>query len=247
MKITPLNVTFINIFNPDEDIITPTLPFFFVSDNYTAFQMTNTIINSCWLLDLVVDNPVPFNSTGNIRLEAAVQYFRGGSAAIFLPGYDNTKELAGNPNLVPNPVFPQNVSMDAWTCLNSTIGQSIPLMQGGTFPKWGIALCVLLPLFCIFGLLVYCGSEPPPTNNPPPINPPPADKPTPTNEPPPTNKLAHIIEIKASIESPKPSYKSLRMPSYASLPSYKSLRMPSYASLPSYRSLRMPSFSSLPP
>lgn len=132
-----------------------TLPFFFVSDTYSAGEVKGAITASC--TDVTVSDPIPFNSTGNIQTRSVVQFYRGGSAAALLQGYDNTVGSSGSPNVVPNPPFPPGANISMWTCLNGTIGASIPLMNGAShFPVWGIILCVILPLLSIFFCLAVC-------------------------------------------------------------------------------------------
>ena len=128
MKITPFNVTYSGsiLHNNLTTNSTPTTPFFFVSDNYTAFQVQQAVHQQC--SDIIVDHPIPFNSTGNIQLGGVVQYYRGDTAAIIPQGYEDAKKLPDSPNLMPNPPFPLGTHAIAWMCLNSTIGESIPLM-----------------------------------------------------------------------------------------------------------------------
>lgn len=137
-----------------------TPPFFFVSDTYTAGEVKRTIIANC--ANVTVGDPTPLNSTGNLYAGGVVQLYRGDSAAILLQGYDNTKELTGNSTPVPNPPLPPSINMSIWTCLNGTIGESIPLTSGtSSFPQWGIALCVLLPLlfFCCCCVCSHSGDD----------------------------------------------------------------------------------------
>jgi hypothetical protein len=138
-----------------------TLPFSFVSDAFTAGEVNGTIITNC--IDAIVSDPIPFNSTGNIQPRSVVQYYRGGTAAILLQGYDNSKESPSSSNPVPNPPFPPSINITSWECLNSTIGESLPLMNGGSgFPHWAIALCAILPILlilCCFITLFCTGDE----------------------------------------------------------------------------------------
>lgn len=225
------------LYHPEDTIRTPTLPFFFVSDNYTAFQMNSTIANSCGIL-LEISDPIPFNSTGNIQPESLVQFFRGDSAAIYLQGYDNTKELPGNPNLVPNPAFPPNASMDAWTCINSTIGESIPLMHGGdTFAAWKIALCIVVPIIflvflaCAAWLFGYMGpmpgssDEPEPTTDTAPLSeiPLPAHVPLSPGMPPPPIKFVASLRTVVTLKLLQRRIKESRpSSSYSSVPTVES-------------------------
>jgi hypothetical protein len=130
-------------------------PFFFVSDMYSVGEVKASINASC--IDMIVSDPIPFNSTGNINPGSVVQYYRGDSAAIVLRGYEDAKEMPGNLSMVPNPPFPPNINMSGWACLNSTVGGSIPLMHGGSgLPPYKIALCVVLPSSFVLGICYYC-------------------------------------------------------------------------------------------
>lgn len=104
-----------------------TLQFHFISDRHSTTEVQNAIRGNC--SGVTVGDPIPFNSTGDIRPDTAVQFYRGDSAAILLQEYNNTKEIPGRQDLVPNPPFPSSVNMSTWACLNYTIGESIPLMN----------------------------------------------------------------------------------------------------------------------
>ena len=101
--------------------------FHFISDHQSATEVQSAIQRNC--SDVTVGVPIPFNSTNDLRPDTVVQFYRGDSAAILLQGYDNTREIPGRPDLVPNPQFPPSVNMSTWTCLNRTVGESIPLMN----------------------------------------------------------------------------------------------------------------------
>ena len=110
----------------------PVPPFFFVSDNYTVVQMNATINNVCAGYNVfTISTPITLNSTGNIKPESVVQFYRGDSAALLLQGYDNTEELSGHPHMIPNPPFPPEVGLDLISCIDRTVAKSIPLMDGG--------------------------------------------------------------------------------------------------------------------
>ena len=141
MKITPA-------WSIDRDIMhgipgnaTPTAPFFFVSDNYTALQIRHEVNQNC-LLGAAFDLPIAFNSTGNIRLGNVLQYYRGDSAAVVFQDFDLVKELNSGKNLS----FPNSFTARSWKCMNSTIGSSIPLMHGAANPLRFLALLLLLLL-----------------------------------------------------------------------------------------------------
>ena len=125
---------------------TPTAPFFFVSDNYTASQIYH-ILDADYGYVMKISNLIPFNSTGNIQPESIVQFYRGDTAAIVLQGYDNTRELSDNPNLMQNPPFPPDAMADLWVTINTTIGASIPLMHGRSSHTVAIGVTVGVLVF----------------------------------------------------------------------------------------------------
>lgn len=127
--------------------------FFFVADNYTVHQIKDAInLNStlCTTTNFTINDPITLNSTGNLRQETVVQYYRGDSAMILLQGYNNAQ---GNASL-PFPPFAQNATADAWGCLNPTIGRSIPLLEmnhpNNKGKTAGIVLGVLFAVFFFY-------------------------------------------------------------------------------------------------
>ena len=132
--------------------------FFFVSDNYTAFEIKGMIPKACLGFPDTISDPIPFNSTGNIQLGSVVQYYRGDSAAMVLQGYDDAMELPGWQDLMHNPPFPPHVSSPIWDCFNTSIGDAIPLVRGEIIPGWEIALSVVFSLLflCLSFLLWHC-------------------------------------------------------------------------------------------
>ena len=101
--------------------------FLLISDKYSAAEVRTAIMANC--SSVKVGDPIPFNSTGDLRSDTVVQFYRGDSAAILLQGYKNTGELPGRSDLAPNPPFPPSINMTTWACLNHTIGGAIPLMN----------------------------------------------------------------------------------------------------------------------
>ena len=130
--------------------------FYFVSDNYTALALNETIHDACGSYNFNISSPIPFNSTGNIHFGSVVQYYRGDSAAMVLEGYDNTKKLPHKHNLKRNPPLPPDV-LDTWTCFHKAIGDSIPLMHGKVYSPGMIAMFVLVSIFGAFMLFYVCG------------------------------------------------------------------------------------------
>lgn len=123
------------------------LPFWLVSDGYSASEVKGAINSNC--SDVAVGEPVPLNSKWDVQATSLVQLYRGDSAAVFLLGYNNTKESPGSPYVVPNPPFPPSVNMTTWVCLNLTIGESIPLLNAASSltPSIFMLWCFLLYSF----------------------------------------------------------------------------------------------------
>lgn len=147
VMLTPM----VNTTNPATKNTTgkPSLPFFFISDDYSGSQISIQLRTGCPYL--IISDPIPFNSTGNIQQGSVVQSYRGYTAAMALQGYNNAQELPGNPNLVPNPPFPSNASWDNWECMNETIGAAIPLMEGYHVPWWtGLVAAFSILVTCVF-------------------------------------------------------------------------------------------------
>lgn len=120
------------------------LPFYFVSDLYTAGEVAAALTWNCSIAQVDISDPVPFNLTGDIQPRSVVQFYRGDSAAILLRDYDSSKEITDSPYLVPNPPFPSSVNETVWGCMNYTIGNSIPLMGvPHNFPDWAFTLCII--------------------------------------------------------------------------------------------------------
>ena len=109
------------------------VPFYFVSDNHTAGQVRIALDENC--PEVTTSDPIRFNSTGNIRLEEVVQFYRGDTAAMLFPD--------------TMPSIPPGGNRVLWSCLNETIGESIPLMNRSYLDGWD-RLPVLLRLFIFF-------------------------------------------------------------------------------------------------
>ena len=143
---------------------TPVPPFFFVSDSYTVTQMNATINNICAEHHaFTISAPIALNSTGNIKPESVVQFYRGDSAALLLQGYNNTKELPGYRHIGPNPPFPTEVGLNLVSCIDKTVANSIPLMDGDGFPardKGAVAASVVGFFLALVVICWYINKKP---------------------------------------------------------------------------------------
>jgi len=87
---------------------------FFVPNEYNAIKVQSAV------RDAVTDTD-PFNSTNNLLLGTAAQFFRVCIIAALLRDYDSAGGLAGIQNFVPNPPPPSRPNMSTRACPNYTI------------------------------------------------------------------------------------------------------------------------------
>ncbi|KAI0028564.1 hypothetical protein K488DRAFT_26897, partial [Vararia minispora EC-137] len=75
--------------------------------------------------------PSPYTSVSRVPLpEQAVQYYRGSSAVLTLNGYNNTALFSGDPAVNASAApLPPATDLILLSCLNSTIGAMVPLVQ----------------------------------------------------------------------------------------------------------------------
>lgn len=73
--------------------------------------------------------------------ESTVQYYRASSVALVLQGYNNTAALSEDANQTQT-ALPSDVDSELLSCLNFTIGEAVPLIDGAcpkfTTPTMGI-------------------------------------------------------------------------------------------------------------
>ncbi|KAI0038094.1 hypothetical protein FA95DRAFT_1477823, partial [Auriscalpium vulgare] len=104
--------------------------FHVVADNTTIASLIASITANC-SADFTTANsswaPLPFNSSDtDPQPEQAVQFYRASSVMLSLDGYNDTSALSNDTNAAPASL-PSGVDMTLLTCLNDTIGQSVPL------------------------------------------------------------------------------------------------------------------------
>lgn len=127
-----------------------TTPFFLVSDKLSADEVGGALKKQCPKTRLKIKKPIKFNSTGNIQLGSVVQYYRGDTVAMILQGFEDAKQLPGNPQ------FPPNMDMTTWECLNVTVGQSVPLTARHHPSKfWWIFLLCLFGPAAVVGIVYW--------------------------------------------------------------------------------------------
>lgn len=130
--------------------VAPNTPstFRFLSDNTTVALMDIEVKAACGsMLDSNVTTPplVFWESDTTPAPEQVVQYFRASSALLSLDGYNNTATYAVE-GTADSPL-PDNVNQNLLSCLNSTIGSTLPLIDGAN----GLAVVPTGHLFMIIG------------------------------------------------------------------------------------------------
>ena len=115
--------------------------FHIIADNSTVLSLIGSIAANCSgkfinsSSSSTSISPAPYGSspTSDPRPEGAIQYYRASSVVLTLDGYNNTAALgsdstAGGAKAVTVPL-PSTVDMQLLDCLNSTIGEAVPLFS----------------------------------------------------------------------------------------------------------------------
>ncbi|KAF8316534.1 hypothetical protein DL93DRAFT_2166006 [Clavulina sp. PMI_390] len=128
---------------------TPTEPihaFHLIGDEDSVRAVLDVLVTSdCDVANLTI---VPFDLTNTSQPspESVVQYYRSSSFALTLDGYNNTAESLGNmpssnssapPNIPDTPIPTNSTDFSFLTCINNTISEALPIMDGGAFSKFG--------------------------------------------------------------------------------------------------------------
>ncbi|TFK39216.1 hypothetical protein BDQ12DRAFT_650289 [Crucibulum laeve] len=104
-----------------------------VSDNTTVTSLIQDIAANCSTVvkDSSSITPSAYNdsSPDPPKPEQSVQYYRASSVSLTLDGYNNTGAL-GDDN-TPDTPLPSNIDRNLLDCLNSTIGDAVPLIDSG--------------------------------------------------------------------------------------------------------------------
>ena len=133
-----------------------TSTFHVIADNSTASFLQETVTVGCHnATNFDVSFPTPFNSSQTSsypKPEQAIQYYRASSVVLTLDGYNNTVALGANPSAAPIPL-PSNIDVQLMTCINQTIGSSVPLI-GGASSSYAPSNLMLV---CLLWILWYFG------------------------------------------------------------------------------------------
>ncbi|PIL23009.1 hypothetical protein GSI_14316 [Ganoderma sinense ZZ0214-1] len=134
--------------------------FHIIADNSTIVSLIGSIRANC--SGKFSDNsssasPAPYGSsaTSDPRPEGAIQYYRASSVVLTLDGYNNTVALSSDPNANTKAVpLPPNVDLQLLGCLNSTIGEAVPLINSALgLSSPGMATTVGLMLVFLWHLV----------------------------------------------------------------------------------------------
>ncbi|KAI1787957.1 hypothetical protein LXA43DRAFT_672033 [Ganoderma leucocontextum] len=105
--------------------------FHIIADNSTVVSLIGSIRSSCSgkFSNSSSTSPSPYgNSISDPRPEGTIQYYRASSVVLTLDGYNNTAALSSDANAKAGPL-PSNVDTQLLNCLNSTIGDAVPLFN----------------------------------------------------------------------------------------------------------------------
>ncbi|KAF8316553.1 hypothetical protein DL93DRAFT_2077782 [Clavulina sp. PMI_390] len=131
------------------DDTTPTLAihaFNLVGDEESVRAVLDVLVTSgCSVANLTVV-PLDLTNTSQPQPENAVQYYRSSSFALTLDGYINSASSRANmpssnstavPNIPDTPIPTNSTDLAFLACINSTIGQALPILDSSAFPKFG--------------------------------------------------------------------------------------------------------------
>ena len=105
--------------------------FHVLTDNSTLVSLIDSIRSNC--TDLSSNSstaPASYNgsSATDPQPEQAIQYYRSSSVVLTLDGYNNSAALSDNENTTATPL-PSGIDTTLLDCLNSTIGDAVPLVD----------------------------------------------------------------------------------------------------------------------
>lgn len=109
--------------------------FHVLSDNSTIGSLIDSINTNCSsnLSSSSSKSPSPYNSSapGGPQPEQAIQYYRSSSIVLTLDGYNNSATFNNTTNTADSPL-PSGVDTTLLNCLNYTIGEAAPLIDGAS-------------------------------------------------------------------------------------------------------------------
>jgi hypothetical protein len=110
--------------------------FHLLSDNSTVASLISSISSNCssHLASSSSISPSAFNASepGSPHPQQAVQYYRSSSIVLTLDGYNNSATFSSSPNSTADSPLPSGIDTTLLNCLNYTIGQAAPLIDGAS-------------------------------------------------------------------------------------------------------------------
>ncbi|OAX38658.1 hypothetical protein K503DRAFT_770238 [Rhizopogon vinicolor AM-OR11-026] len=110
--------------------------FHLLSDNTTVASLISSVNTNCssHLASSSSKSPSPFNASdpGDPQPQQAVQYYRSSSVVLTLDGYNNSATFSSSPNTTADSPLPSGIDTTLLDCLNYTIGQAAPLIDGAS-------------------------------------------------------------------------------------------------------------------
>jgi hypothetical protein len=133
--------------------------FHLLSDNSTVASLISSVDANCssHLTSSSSTSPSPFNASdpGSPQPQQAVQYYRSSSVVLTLDGYNNSATFSSSPNTTADSPLPSGIDTTLLDCLNSTIGQAAPLIDGASSQFTSPSCVGLVGFIWIFWLLVH--------------------------------------------------------------------------------------------
>jgi len=106
-----------------------------LADTTTLFSLSYDIYQSCGMyIDLnKTESPVAYGTGSELDdpgPEQVIQYYRASSVALTLDGYNNSAVYVNGP--AEDTPLPANIDLEMISCVNSTIGSRVPLLEAFT-------------------------------------------------------------------------------------------------------------------
>lgn len=132
--------------------------FHLLSDNSTVGSLIDYINTNCssHLSSSSSKSSSPYNSSapGGPEPEQAIQYYRSSSIVLTLDGYNNSATFNSDPNATGSPL-PSGVDTTLLNCLNYTVGQAAPLIDGASSRYISPSCCGFVTLVWLLWFLVH--------------------------------------------------------------------------------------------
>lgn len=115
-----------------------------IGDEESLRSVLDVLVSSgCDVSNLTIV-PYDLTNTSQPQPESVVQYYRASSFALTLDGYNNTAASPANmppdnstapPNVADTPIPTNHTDMNFLSCINGTIGDSVPILDGAALPR----------------------------------------------------------------------------------------------------------------